>query len=188
MKSIQIVHIREWHIMKLLNNKAACSIAIDCSKITHIQGLKNRSSGETKICQMCMCTCLMSKPIKKKFGHHSHFVTYFSFESLPGHSNPEFYDRVCDIAVSMCFGYLSHLLTYFSWKSLPAHLNLAIRFVLVRNCICSHTYGIMLVHLNVFHFLSVSDNTYRIYGIKTTHYLFKWCRRLKAVLGNLTFY
>ena len=62
----------------------------------------------------------------------------------------------------------------------------------------SHTYGIVLIHLPVFHILDIriTHTAYMESQLKTTHHLFKWCRRLKAVfipvywlrvLGNLKF-
>ena len=135
---------------------------------------------------------------------------------------------VCDIAVSMYLGHPAHLLTYFSWESLSRHSNQmvesiilwpgvikiwiqqsdsylhqslhgAILFVAFRNHIRSHTCGITLIHLHVFHFLSHSDShtAYMESRLKTIHHLFKRCRWLKtvfiavywpSVLCNLKFY
>ena len=88
------------------------------------------------ICDIAVSTC---------FGHPSHLVTYFSWESLPGHSNqirqlnPECYDP-------------DHLHSYQS-------LHREVHFVTFGNHIRSHVYGITSVHLHVFHFLSDLHNT-----------------------------
>ena len=92
-----------------------------------------------------------------------------SLDTRIGWLNPEFYEWVVKIWIQLFDSHLHQL------------LHGAICFVAFGNRIRSCTYGIMLVRLHVFHFLSYSHTAYMESRLKTTHHLFKWCRLLKAV-------
>jgi len=121
-------------------------------------------------------------------------LTYFSWESMSGHLNRMIESRIlwpgCKILYSTTYA-IVHIESCSYVYIFP--------FVAFGNRKRSCPHRIMLVHLWVFHFLLHSDshNAYMESRLKTTHHLFKWCRRLKAVsiavywlcvLGYLKFY
>jgi len=77
----------------------------------------------------------------------SHFLTYFSWESLPGHSNWTMESRILQPGVIKLCIQLSDTAPI-STQSNPV----------CRIRLCNRTCRIMLVHLHVFHFLSHSDS------------------------------
>jgi len=109
---------------------------------------------------MRQCSSVCDIALSRCFGHPSHLLTYFSWESLHWHLN-QMWIQLSD----------SH-----SHQSLHG----AIHFVAFRNRIHSCTYA-MESHLYIFYLLSDSQATYIESRLKTTHHLFKWCRWVKVV-------
>ena len=119
----------------------------------------------------CVCDSLCHIGVSMCFGHPSQFLTYFSWESLPRHSNWTVEIQNCMTRVVKIW------IQPFDSQSLHG----AIHFVAFRNCIRSCTYGITFISLHIFHFLLHSDShtTYMESRLKITYSLFK-CTSLGA--------
>ena len=112
----------------------SCQAIADCQSFSYL----GTCLFETKIRQICFCTCPMSKPIKEIFCSCCIPILIIRNAKLAVSAmlcqKPRFCicwfwmhmqhcHSICDIAVFMCFGHLSHLLNYFSWESLPVQSN-----------------------------------------------------------------